>query len=244
MQVGYCQGMSTLAGMLLMYLNEEEAFWALNILLTDRKYAMHGLFILGFPKLTRFLAHHDKILSKFLPKLKKHFDQCNLDSILYSLKWFFVIFVERVSRASCAALSMLTITFASFQIPFSLCLRVWDIYLLEGERVSTAMAYTVLKLHRNKLLKLKDMDAIVHYLQVKLQKDFGFDDDTVIKALEQGSEELRKAKMDLPVPGDENEYPQKPFGVFIEPTKDEKIGHRKSDFSEIEKEVTEQVIQK
>lgn len=52
---------------------------------------------MGFPKLTRFLAHHDAILAKFLPKLKKHFDQCNLDSILYSLKWFFVIFIERVS---------------------------------------------------------------------------------------------------------------------------------------------------
>jgi USP6 N-terminal-like protein len=36
-EVGYCQGMSTLAGMLLMYLGEEETFWALNILLTDRK---------------------------------------------------------------------------------------------------------------------------------------------------------------------------------------------------------------
>lgn len=58
---------------------------------------MHGLFILGFPKLTRFLAHHDAILAKFLPKLKRHFDQCNLDSILYSLKWFFVVFIERVS---------------------------------------------------------------------------------------------------------------------------------------------------
>lgn len=130
------------------------------------------------------------------------------------------------------------------QIPFSLCLRVWDIYLLEGERVVTAMAYTVLKLHKSKLLKLKDMDAIVHYLQVKLQKDFEFDDDTVIKALEHCSEDLRKAKMDLPPVAPESEYPQNPFGVFVEPSKDEKIGHRKSDFSEIEKEVTEGVILK
>jgi hypothetical protein len=89
--------MSTLAGMLLMYMGEEEAFWSLSILISDKKYAMHGLFIEGFPKLTRFLTHHDKILTKFVPKLKKHFDQYNLDSILYSLKWFFVIFVERVS---------------------------------------------------------------------------------------------------------------------------------------------------
>lgn len=36
-EVGYCQGMSTLAGMLLMYLGEEETFWALNILLADKK---------------------------------------------------------------------------------------------------------------------------------------------------------------------------------------------------------------
>lgn len=81
----------------------------------------------------------------------------------------------------------------------------------------------------------------MHYLQVKLQKDFGYDDDFVIKALEQCSEELRKAKMDLPPNASEAEFPQK-LGVFVEPTKDEKIGHRKPDFNEIEREVTENVI--
>lgn len=88
--------MSGVAGVLLMYMDEEEAFWGLSTLLADKKYAMHGLYIEGFPKLTRFLSHHDKIIGKFLPKLKKHFDHYNLDSILYSLKWFFVIFIERV----------------------------------------------------------------------------------------------------------------------------------------------------
>jgi hypothetical protein len=94
-------------------------------------------------------------------------------------------------------------------------------------------------------MKFKDLDSIVHFLQVKLPKDFGYDEDSVIKALEQCSEELRKAKMELPPPPlDDNEYPQKPFGVFVEPTKDEKIGHRKSDFTSIEKEVTENVIKR
>jgi USP6 N-terminal-like protein len=97
MEVGYCQGMATVCGVLLMYMDEEEAFWALNVLLGTEKYAMHGLYIEGFPKLMRFIAHHDKIMTKFMPKLKKHFDKNGLDAILYSLKWFFVIFVERVS---------------------------------------------------------------------------------------------------------------------------------------------------
>lgn len=96
MELGYCQGMAGVAGILLMYMDEEDAFWALSTFMSNPKYAMHGLFIEGFPKLTRFLAHHDRIIAKFLPKLHKHFAKHNLDSILYSLKWFFVIFVERV----------------------------------------------------------------------------------------------------------------------------------------------------
>lgn len=220
-EVGYCQGMSGLAGVLLMYMDEEEAFWALSILLSDRKYAMHGLFIEGFPKLTRFLAHHDKIIAKFIPKLKKHFDQYNLDSILYSLKWFFVVFIER--------------------IPFSLCLRVWDIYLLDGEKVVTAMAYTILRLHKSKILKLKDMDLIVQYIQTKLHVDFGYDDDMVIQTLEKCMDELRKAGLDLPSPASEIELPKKTFGVFVEPTVEAKIGRRKKEFTETEKEVTETV---
>lgn len=59
----------------------------------------------------------------------------------------------------------------SFQIPFSLCLRVWDIYLLDGERVLTAMAYTILRVHKNRLLKLKDMDLLLQYVQVNVNND-------------------------------------------------------------------------
>uniref|UniRef100_A0A182F9E9 Uncharacterized protein n=1 Tax=Anopheles albimanus TaxID=7167 RepID=A0A182F9E9_ANOAL len=215
------EGMSALAGLLLMYMEEEEAFWALSILLANKKYAMHGLFIEGFPKLNRFLAHHDKIIAKFIPKLKKHFDQYHLDSILYSLKWFFLVFIER--------------------IPFSLCLRVWDVYLLDGEKVVTAMAYNVLRLHKHRILKLKDMDLIVQYIQTKLYEDFGYDDDFVMKGLEQCMEELRKAGLELPPPATAKELPTKQFGVFVEPTTEAKIGRRKQEFTETEKDVTESV---
>lgn len=36
------------------------------------------------------------------------------------------------------------------QTPFTLTLRIWDIYILEGERLLPAMSYTILKLHKSK----------------------------------------------------------------------------------------------
>uniref|UniRef100_A0A1B0BG79 Rab-GAP TBC domain-containing protein n=1 Tax=Glossina palpalis gambiensis TaxID=67801 RepID=A0A1B0BG79_9MUSC len=101
--------MACVGAVLLFYMQEEEAFCALNTLIVDN--AMHGLFIEGFPKLTRFLEHHDRIMSEIMRKLHQHFIKHNVDAILYSIKWFFVVFLER--------------------IPFSLSLRVWDIFLLE-----------------------------------------------------------------------------------------------------------------
>ncbi|XP_077733130.1 uncharacterized protein LOC144300739 [Canis aureus] len=41
-EVGYCQGMSEIAAIVLMFLPEEDAFWALAQLMTDDRHAMHG----------------------------------------------------------------------------------------------------------------------------------------------------------------------------------------------------------
>ncbi|XP_076041759.1 USP6 N-terminal-like protein [Oratosquilla oratoria] len=221
-EVGYCQGMSQIGALLLMYLNEEDAFWALSALMADKKYAMHGFFIPGFPKLLRFQQHHDKILDKFLPKLKKHLEKNYIDSGLYTLKWFFQCFLDRV--------------------PFTLTLRLWDIYLLEGSRLLLAMAYTILKLHRREISKL-DMDQILEYLQKKLEKNFGHDDDDVISSLEKSMEELRKAKLDNPGPPPEIELPQQPFGMFVEPSIEKEIGRRR-EFTEEEQLITESLMKR
>uniref|UniRef100_A0AAG5CQW9 Rab-GAP TBC domain-containing protein n=1 Tax=Anopheles atroparvus TaxID=41427 RepID=A0AAG5CQW9_ANOAO len=221
-EIGYCQGMSTVAAVLLMYLDEEDTFWALETLMINTRYAMHGLYIVGFPKLMRFLAHHDKILTKCLPKLKKHLDKHEVHSVLYSLKWFFVIFIER--------------------IPFSLCLRVWDIYMMFGERVLTAMSFTILKMHRTKLLRMTDMDEITDFLMTKLHRQFGYPDDTVIKTLQTSMDELKRLKLlNLP-PAAVSELPTQPRGQPLEPSTKAKIGHRDEQFSEREKVLKEKVL--
>lgn len=190
-EVGYCQGMSQITALLLIYMNEEDAFWALVKLLSGQKHSMHGFFVPGFPKLLRFQEHHDRILKKMKPKLKQHLDNQEVHTSLYTMKWFFQCFLDRT--------------------PFTLTLRIWDIYILEGERVLTAMSYTVLKLHKKHLLKLS-MEELVEFLQATLSKDFYFEDDFVIEQLQNSMSELRRAKLELPPPGKEEEYPKKPLG--------------------------------
>ncbi|XP_011611512.1 USP6 N-terminal-like protein isoform X2 [Takifugu rubripes] len=190
-EVGYCQGMSQITALLLIYMNEEDAFWALVKLLSGQKHAMHGFFVPGFPKLIRFQEHHDRILKKTMSKLKQHLDKQEVFTSLYTMKWFFQCFLDRT--------------------PFTLTLRIWDIYILEGERLLPAMSYTILKLHKKHLMKLS-MEELVEFLQETLSKNFYFEDDFVIEQLQASMTELRRAKLDLPAPGKDDEFPRKPLG--------------------------------
>ncbi|XP_053333796.1 USP6 N-terminal-like protein [Clarias gariepinus] len=191
-EVSYCQGMSQIAAILLMYMHEEDAFWALSQLLTNQKHAMHGFFIPGFPKLQRFQAHHDQILAKLLPKLKKHLDKEQMTTGIYTTKWFLQCFIDRT--------------------PFTLTLRLWDIYILEGERILTAMAYTALKIHKKRLLKMP-LEDLREFLQESISSSFHMNDDVVIEQLQSSLSELRKMKLDLPPESKGDELPKKPLGV-------------------------------
>ncbi|XP_029991902.1 pollen-specific leucine-rich repeat extensin-like protein 1 [Sphaeramia orbicularis] len=190
-EVSYCQGMSQIAAILLMYLNEEDAFWALSQLLTNSKHAMHGFFIPGFPKLQRFQAHHELILSKMLPKLKKHLDKEQMTTGIYTTKWFLQCFIDRT--------------------PFTLTLRLWDIYILEGEKMLTAMAYTTLKLHKKRLQKFQ-LEDLREFLQEQLAASFFLPDDAVVEQLQAAMSELRAKKLDQPPPAKSEELPKKPLG--------------------------------
>ena len=49
----------------------------------------------------------------------------------------------------CALLNLPLLGLLSPQTPFSLTLRLLDAYILEGERMLTAMAYTIVKIHQS-----------------------------------------------------------------------------------------------
>lgn len=94
---------------------------------------------------------------------------------------------------------------------------------MDGDRILPAMAYTIMKLHKRYLMTMEGLDEFCSYLQIKLEKDFRYDDDTVINTMQRSSEELKRAKLDypgLPLPA---ELPRFPFGTFKEPSFTSKV---------------------
>ncbi|KAK0064597.1 USP6 N-terminal-like protein, partial [Biomphalaria pfeifferi] len=204
-EIGYCQGMSEIAALLLMYMNEEDAFWGLSQLFVSPRHMMHGFFMHGFPKLLRFQEHHDNVLKKFVPKIRKHMEKNEMYPALYTIKWFLQCFLDRT--------------------PFHLTLRLWDIHMLEGDQLLVAMAYCIIKMHRRRIMKMQ-MDDLLTFFQSNLEKDFSYDNDTVIEQLQICMEELKKARMSLPPKPKANEAPTLPFGLEIQPSVEQLIGRR------------------
>uniref|UniRef100_A0A915DQC0 Rab-GAP TBC domain-containing protein n=1 Tax=Ditylenchus dipsaci TaxID=166011 RepID=A0A915DQC0_9BILA len=195
-EVGYCQGMSQIAAIFLMYMDEEDAFWCLHSLMVNRKYTMHGFFVPGFPKLHRFQNHHEKVIQKYLPRVKKHFDKAGIPTI-YLTKWWFGCFLDRV--------------------PFSLAIRVWDVFLYYGDSILIAMAYNIIKMHRKTILK-QQLEQFMDFIQTRLAEDFGFTNDRTMESLEECLKRLQSDRMALPPPpnpDDPSEVPTKPLGPSL-----------------------------
>lgn len=195
-EVGYCQGMSQIVALFLMYLDEEESFWCLHALMVNGHHTMHGFFVPGFPKLSRFETHFKKILKKYKPKIYKHLDKEGIPYI-YLTKWWFGCFLDRV--------------------PFSLTLRLWDLFLVEGDAVLLAMALNVFKMHDKRIRKF-NVETFMEFVQSSITKDFGFSDDEVMYSLRETMDKLRSDRLlhpPPPSPSDLAEVPTKALGPVL-----------------------------
>ena len=90
--VGYCQGMGFLAGMLLMYMTEEEAFWTLERMLRDPKYHMRGFYMQGMPSVLESMCVFSELIRWHLPKVSAHFEGQGLPPAVYATQWFLTLF--------------------------------------------------------------------------------------------------------------------------------------------------------
>ncbi|BBM98327.1 hypothetical protein Mp_1g12630 [Marchantia polymorpha subsp. ruderalis] len=143
--VGYVQGMGFLAGLLLLYMSEEDAFWLLVALLKGAVHApMEGLYLAGLPLVQQYLFQFERLVREQLPRLGAHFEEEIINPSMYASQWFITVF--------------------SYSFPFSLELRIWDVFLYEGVKIVFRVGLALLKYCHDDLVKLP-FEKLVHALR-------------------------------------------------------------------------------
>eukprot|EP00854_Cymbomonas_tetramitiformis_P001490 gene1490-2117_t len=80
-EVGYVQGMGFVAGLLLLYMGEEDAFWLLVALLKGAVHTpMEGLYRPGLPLVRQYLFQFERLLQEMI------------DSSMYASQWFITVY--------------------------------------------------------------------------------------------------------------------------------------------------------
>lgn len=142
-EVGYCQGMGFICGVLLMYMSEDDAFLMMTSLLEN--YKMSGLFMPGLPLLNKYFFQLQRLLAIHMPLLCNHLAQQGVEPTIYASKWF------------------MTVCICNF--PFSTVVRIWDIFLAEGVKIIFRVALALLKLNQEALLN-ESFEQILETLKV------------------------------------------------------------------------------
>ncbi|CBZ55726.1 TBC1 domain family, member 10C, related [Neospora caninum Liverpool] len=140
--VGYCQGMGFLSGILLMYMNEEDAFYMLVCLL--HKYNMQGLFTPGLPTLEKYFFQFQRLFQKHMPRLSVHFRNEGVESSMYLSSWMMTLF--------------------SYNFSFDCVVKIWDVFLKDGEKMLFRTALAILKIKQEDLFAAS-FEAILEALK-------------------------------------------------------------------------------
>ena len=115
-EVGYCQGLSFVAGALLMNMPEEQAFCVLVKLMMDYNFRdlyapkMIGLQIRNF--------QFEKLLQIKFPKVFVHLEKQDVRSTMYASQWY------------CSLMRFMTLF--AYRFPLDIVFRILDIILAEG----------------------------------------------------------------------------------------------------------------
>ncbi|XP_039299705.1 TBC1 domain family member 14 isoform X2 [Nilaparvata lugens] len=130
--VGYVQGMSFLAAVLILNMDVADAFVCFANLL-NRPCHM-AFFSLNQSLMQAYYAAYNDLLCENLPQIYMHFKDSSLTPDLYLLDWIYTVFTKAMN--------------------LDLACRVWDIFLRDGEEFIFRTALGVLHLCKDTLLEM------------------------------------------------------------------------------------------
>uniref|UniRef100_A0A2K5DQ07 TBC1 domain family member 14 n=1 Tax=Aotus nancymaae TaxID=37293 RepID=A0A2K5DQ07_AOTNA len=130
--VGYVQGMSFIAAVLILNLDTADAFIAFSNLLN--KPCQMAFFRVDHGLMLTYFAAFEVFFEENLPKLFAHFKKNNLTPDIYLIDWIFTLY--------------------SKSLPLDLACRIWDVFCRDGEEFLFRTALGILKLFEDILTKM------------------------------------------------------------------------------------------
>uniref|UniRef100_A0A665T529 Rab GTPase-activating protein 1-like n=1 Tax=Echeneis naucrates TaxID=173247 RepID=A0A665T529_ECHNA len=92
-EIGYCQGQSFLAAVLLLHMPEEQAFCVLVKIMYE--YSLRALYKNNFEDLHCKFYQLERLMQEQLPDLWSHFQDLNLEAHMYASQWFLSLFTAK-----------------------------------------------------------------------------------------------------------------------------------------------------
>ncbi|XP_036233743.2 TBC1 domain family member 4 isoform X2 [Bactrocera oleae] len=147
-ELGYCQGLGFICGILLLHCDEADAFQLLKHLMFRRQ--MRTKYLPDMKKFQLQLYQLSRLVKDHLPELYIWLDQNDVSPTLYAAPWILTVF--------------------SSQFPLGFVARVFDLLFLESSEVIFKFAIALLTVHKDELLARDNFEEIMDYLKTVVPK--------------------------------------------------------------------------
>ncbi|TRY69665.1 hypothetical protein DNTS_028427 [Danionella cerebrum] len=166
-EIGYCQGQSFLAAVLLLHMPEEQAFSVLVKIMFE--YGLRELFKQNFEDLHCKFFQLERLMQECIPELYTHFLNLGLEAHMYASQWFLTLFTAK--------------------FPLYMVFHIIDLLLCEGINVIFNVALALLKISQKKLKKYEK-----EYHTIREQQE---QQEAPIERYERENRRLQEANMRL-----------------------------------------------
>eukprot|EP00731_Ephydatia_muelleri_P020298 Em0013g25a len=140
--IGYVQGMSFLAGMLLLNMEPSDAFICLANLLNRPSYV--AFFKVDHALMKPYFTTFSLVLQDILPRLSAHFNTLQFIPEFYLIEWIFTLYTK--------------------VLPLDTSCRVWDVFCRDGDSFLFRTALGILKLGQKELAEFESIPETGQYL--------------------------------------------------------------------------------
>lgn len=145
-EVGYCQGISFVAGVLLLHMSEQQAFEMLKFLMYDL--AFRKQYRPDMMSLQIQMYQLSRLLHDYHRDLYNHLEENEISPSLYAAPWFLTLFAS--------------------QFPLGFVARVFDIIFVQGTEVIFKVALSLLSNNKDCIMACDSFENIVDFLKVNI----------------------------------------------------------------------------